>query len=484
MMKKYHLRLKESDWRALRGSLLQEDCMERQAFLEMGKHGGEDEIILHKIVPISDCDYAKQNAFFVMPKDEAVVNAYQLFINSGVCIQGHVHSHPFTEYAHLSSTDTTTFRKMASSLSGVLWASNIPGEFLCFQMVLGRNPEGFEGHLTDLKGEPLGELSDIITVGDKGINRLAKEKTAKVGSINPLDERLNRNVKWFGAKGQEIIADTHLAICGLGGVGAIVAAAARGLGFREITLVDPDKVEPSNLNRLVGARLDDVGAFKVEVAGRMIQDVMPETCVNALPVGIEDPRAQDAILRSDVIVSAVDGLGPRAELQILAARFLRPLLDLGSGILVDGSGAIKRMGSQIIVYIPGMPCLRCQGIDLFAPSYGIAAEIREKTGYVVGGGIEDSFTPTSVVTINQVVGGWATDLLIRYLVGLGPIPHYVQIDQWKGKVSELQFEKNPACPICGEDGIEGKGKDYTPPLHSPMAEIENASDQQLSIPVG
>jgi len=196
--------------------------------------------------------------------------------------------------------------------------------------------------------------------------------------------------------------------------------------------------------------------------------------------GVEDPRALDKMKEADLIISAVDGMGPRAELQVLSARFLKPLFDLGSGILVDKDKKVSRMGSQIIVYVPGGPCLACQGLDLFNATQGLAGEVRRKTGYVKG----TDLTPTSVATINSVVAGWAVNHVVRYLTGLGPIPLYTRIDQWTGTVDQLSFVKKESCPICGKQGIEGKGDNRVefliPPNPDSVFNIESVSREVIA----
>jgi|TARA_Y100000031_G_scaffold22696_1_gene23815 molybdopterin/thiamine biosynthesis adenylyltransferase len=467
-MKEIRLTIKEGDWRSLRRHLLQKDGLERQAFLELGhsETSKRIELFAHRVRAIIDNDYLLQKTCYVKPKERVVVEAYSSFMHSGVPVHGHVHSHPFCSRAAFSPVDRKTLRDMVHGLSDLVKTTGLGEDSICFQMVTGKNPDGFQGLLVDLKGKKLGDLGCVRVIGSKGFNfyQLKREQKATWSS---LDERFDRNVRWLRDEGQGRLSKTHLAICGLGGVGAMVVANIRGLGFKEVTLVDPDRVEPSNLNRLAGAGREDIESFKVDIFKREIRRVSPETEVHAVSTGVETPVAQSFLKGSDLIVSAVDGMGPRAELQVLSARLLKPLFDTGSGILVDKEGSIRRMGSQIIVYVPGGPCLACQGLDLFRPVQGLAGEIRRRTGYVMG----TDLTPTSVATINSVVAGWVVNHVIRYLTGLGPIPYFTRIDQWAGKVDQLAFVKKKSCPICGKEGIEGKGDDRVELLSPPDPKI-------------
>lgn len=454
-MKPVILTIKEADWESLRRHLFQADGLERQAFMELGLAAREKcfELLLHRLRPVRDQEYLKQTRYCVRPQAEAVVAAYDSFAQAGVPVHGHVHSHPFCSQAFFSPRDKMDFQEMGRGLKDLTRVLGWEEEAYCFQMVMGRHAAGFRGFLATAAGENLGELTQIRVIGHQGI-RLYNLAAQTPAPFSEEDPRLERNLRWLGEEAQQRLRRTPLAICGLGGVGALVVANVRGLGLGEITLIDPDRVEMSNLNRLVGAGQEDLESYKVDVMRREIRRVRPETQVQALPCGVEDPRAHARLREADVILGALDGMGPRATLQILAARYLKPLFDLGSGILVDSDGKVHKMGSQIIVYILGGPCLACQGMDIFRPDSGLAGDLRKKTGYVAGTGL----TPTSVVTINSVLAGWAVHLLIRYLTGVGgAFPRYTQVDQWAGTVKQLNFDRKPSCPICGQDGIEGKG---------------------------
>jgi hypothetical protein len=182
------------------------------------------------------------------------------------------------------------------------------------------------------------------------------------------------------------------------------------------------------------------------------------------------------VIDGDIIVNALDDDGARMEAQILAARYLKPLLDLGAGIHLDAARAVRTMGGQVIFYVPGGPCLLCQGLD---PSGIVSEEIRgvhRAVGYVQG----TNETPASVVTINAVIAGIGMDILTRYLTGFAPAQAYLQYDFLKHASRELRFRKRPDCPICGETGIEGKGDEIEEGI--PSGQIDNAIPTNRSDP--
>jgi len=82
---------------------------------------------------------------------------------------------------------------------------------------------------------------------------------------------------FLGTRAEDILANTRATIVGLGGGGSHIAQQLAHIGVGEIRLLDPDKIEASNLNRLVGATDLDVKNKrpKVEIAKRMIAGVRP-----------------------------------------------------------------------------------------------------------------------------------------------------------------------------------------------------------------
>ena len=86
----------------------------------------------------------------------------------------------------------------------------------------------------------------------------------------------------LGAAAMDFLASCHVAVFGLGGVGGhAVMALARG-GVGELTLVDKDIVEASNLNRQAAAGVSTLGQQKATVMARKALDVAPWALVHPL----------------------------------------------------------------------------------------------------------------------------------------------------------------------------------------------------------
>ena len=92
----------------------------------------------------------------------------------------------------------------------------------------------------------------------------------------------DRQVRAFGPEGQQRLARLRVAIIGLGGTGSIAAQQLVHLGIHRFLLVDPDVVEETNLNRVVGATRSDVGRTKVAVAARYLQSFVETASIKSI----------------------------------------------------------------------------------------------------------------------------------------------------------------------------------------------------------
>jgi hypothetical protein len=77
----------------------------------------------------------------------------------------------------------------------------------------------------------------------------------------------------LGPAGQEVLGDLHVAIVGLGGTGSVAFLQLAHLGVRRITVIDGDRIGRSNVSRILGAGVRDVGCWKVDVAARYAENL-------------------------------------------------------------------------------------------------------------------------------------------------------------------------------------------------------------------
>ncbi len=95
--------------------------------------------------------------------------------------------------------------------------------------------------------------------------------------VQESKERWNsRTELLIGREGVELLADRHVAVFGLGGVGSYAAEALARAGVGRMTLVDFDRVTVSNINRQIEATWDNVGRLKTETMAERIYQINPE----------------------------------------------------------------------------------------------------------------------------------------------------------------------------------------------------------------
>jgi molybdopterin-synthase adenylyltransferase len=187
--------------------------------------------------------------------------------------------------------------------------------------------------------------------------------------------RLDRQ-SFLGASSDRDLSGLRVGIVGLGGGGSHVAQQLAHVGVGKYVLVDPDVIEDSNLNQLVGATAHDVTAAvtKVDIAERLILNVHPAADVQTQCAQWQENL--DLLKTCDVIVGGVDSVRAKDELERFCRRFLIPYIDIGMDVhKVDDHFLIA---GQVVLSSPGCPCLRCMGIvreadlEAEARNYGAA----------------------------------------------------------------------------------------------------------------
>jgi molybdopterin/thiamine biosynthesis adenylyltransferase len=196
---------------------------------------------------------------------------------------------------------------------------------------------------------------------------------AEVGIVM---KRLDRQ-SFLGGDSDDVLGAAIAGLVGLGGGGSHHAQQLAHVGVGGFVLVDPDTIDLSNTNRMVGGTLADVEADlpKVEIAARVIRGVQPDARIKALK---SDWRlVLDDLKDCDVLLGAVDSFRDRDQLERFARRFLIPYVDIGMDVLPLPDQQFLISG-QVILSMPGGPCLRCcnfitdERLEREAERYGAA----------------------------------------------------------------------------------------------------------------
>lgn len=276
----------------------------------------------------------------------------------------------------------------------------------------------------------------------------------------PVD-RNERQILFLGAEGQKKIKMVQVGIVGLGGLGSQLAQGLAYLGIERFVLIDDDKVSITNLNRLIGASLEDAqrSELKTSVADRMIHTTNPGALVQAISKNLRSRESLDALLSADVIFGCVDHDGPRLILMELSASYNKTYIDLATEIIKDDdNGKINDFGGRVITSRPGEFCLCCSSqIDMERAKQELenksAQEVRKVHGYGLG---EEEPAP-AVVSLNGVITNLAITEFLFMVTGIREPFKHITYYGLRGKVNTREDKRRDDCYICGYlAGTRGK----------------------------
>ena len=239
-----------------------------------------------------------------------------------------------------------------------------------------------------------------------------------------MENRYNRQ-SFLGEDSEHIFATVRVGVLGLGGGGSHVIQQLAHFGIKNFIICDPDKVEDTNLNRLVGGMLVDVenAIPKVKIAQRIIESLHADAQVVPLHARWQDHA--ESLKICDVIIGCVDSFLGRSEIEVFSRRYLIPYIDMGMDVFQVGDDP-PRMAGQIILSMPGGPCMRCLG---FITDENLAAE---GTRYGDAGG------RPQVVWANGVLASAAVGVVVDLLTDWTKSLRRVVFLSYDGNVSELK----------------------------------------------
>jgi molybdopterin/thiamine biosynthesis adenylyltransferase len=447
------IRITARHWEQLRAHLLS-DGREHAALLACGlaSRNGRPVFLVRAVIELTDEDMldAGELHLSIAPQSLArhIKAARRASATLILC-----HSHPFPGRIAASPIDLST----EVDLCGRVLPSRLGGA-PCAALVVG--PDGLDGRMWRRGAAAalsyvtvVGDHVEHMSIGSHGVVRRSAD--GELGSGLEDLSTARQELLW-GADGQRILRGAHVAVVGCGGTGSHVVSQLTHLRVGALTLVDPDIVEQSNLSRLVGAGLDDLGQAKVDVLARHAKSINRSIDVTTAAVSVLDLEPQ-VLVDADVIVCATDGHGSRALLTELAQQYLVPVVDLG--VEVDPNAAVFRAGGGVRVLRPGRGCLHCA--QTLSP-----ALVREEylddeqrtveieRGYIRGAHVPDP----SVIALNGVVASMAVLEVCQLLVGmLGCARDRVLYRAESRRVTTVAIRSDDACFVCGAGGLLGVG---------------------------
>lgn len=311
-------------------------------------------------------------------------------------------------------------------------------------LVFGR--EAFQGRLLS----PSGNLHPIasITIVEPGLPRITGTGASETDGKDALDQVHHRQILALGEEGQRKLQRLKVGVVGVGGIGSHVVQQMAHLGVRGFVLVDNDRLEETNLSRVVGSYRSDLRELpaKVSVMEKMISLIAPGASVQAIASPVESQEALEALKDVDVIVCGTDNLASRGILNAFAYQYMVPLIDTGFEVEVDDRGTIRNVTGRVAVLMPDSPCLRCQ--EIVTPE-NVQAELHEaeQRGYVRG----EQVPSPSVISFNGVVASLAVNELLHLVTrfaGDRKPSQWLAYNGLKEWLREVVTASGKRCPTC------------------------------------
>ncbi len=452
-------------WSHLRSHLLsindkrgRRDDNEQLAFILAAPNVSDSRIRLvgHELLHAQPKDLDRQSPSGIVPNGQFVATALTRCRQEGWSLI-EVHSHPF------DSGPRTTF-------SGIDWsndrmkmprlASMLPEPFYHATMVVGR--ESLDAHYYQRLTRKILPMRRVTIVGsisdDSPVLRYLPTSSCASEPVRSQEVRHSRQLPLLGAGTQEALSKARVAVVGVGGLGSFVALELAYLGVGHLTLIDPDRIEQSNLNRLIGAGPDDVGRYKVDVFREFVERVAPKVAVTTVAAPLLDNEALNHAKAADLLLGCVDGHGARLSLNHLSVRYLIPLIDAGTGARLGTDDLAARLGGQVQVVAPGVGCLECRGfIHPQRAAYDLAPPEVQEYERDHGYGTEEA--APSVIFLNGVVASIQVAETVRIL-GVTPgqeyiTPKLVVYDAQAQRTFPAAVRHSPECATCGSHGVVG-----------------------------
>ena len=229
----------------------------------------------------------------------------------------------------------------------------------------------------------------------------------------------------WGVDGQEQVSQSQALVVGAGGLGSPAALYLASAGVGQITLIDHDVVDVTNLQRQIAHTQDRVGQLKVESLKKAIEQINPEVQVQCIAQRADSVLLNHRVALADVVLDCTDNFETRHAINLACVQHNKPLV----------SGSALRMDGQVAVYDirqSQAPCYAC----VFPPTQQFE-ETRCATMGVLAPlvGIIGSLQATEALKILSGMGASLTGQLILF---------NAQFMEWQ----TLQTHRHVQCPVC------------------------------------
>jgi len=309
---------------------------------------------------------------------------------------------------------------------------------------------------------------DFLTVIGPTVTTLYPSATARP---NRVARAYARQARLFGDIGQEILGSLKVGVIGAGGGGSLLSEWLSRLGIGHIVVVDYDRVDVTNLSRLIGATRRDALAFlaeaknpwtravaarfarrKVHVARRVARQANPRIRFDAVVGDILDEEVALRLKDVDFLFLATDSIQSRLVFNAMIHQYLIPGAQVGAKVTVDARDRKVLdvfVASRPVLPNPGGGCLECH--ELIPPGRLQEEALTEGERHAQRYVDDDSVVEPSVICLNVLSAAQVANDVMMMFTGL--YEDGVNLRHSLGFVTERRFEPvdprvDVHCPDC------------------------------------
>lgn len=459
---KYDLTLPPVIARALLKHLFPGDGDEHGAVIAAGvARSGERVRLLarHVFLAVDGVDYVPGKNGYRMLTAQFVRDQALFCRDEGLAYLA-VHNHGGRDAVEFSPTDMASHERGYPALSAITRGQVVGGLVLATNAVAGD---------LWLPGGGRAELERCRVLDASFAEWTPKPKRRPKGVLASYD----RQARLFGDRGQRILQEQTVGIIGLGGVGSLVAEYLGRLGVGALVLVDPDRLDVTNLSRVVGSTPGDTRKglrrrplLKVDIAARELLRGNPRAHVKAVPENVVDDEVARELSACDYLFLCADSMQSRLVFNAIVHQYEIPGVQIGAKVSVDQeTGEVRQVFSVVRPVLPGLNCLWCNG--LISPERlqeeALTEEERRAQRYVD----DPEVVAPSVITLNAVGAAHAVNDYLFRTVGLrtsAAHDDFTMFEPLTGSVRSLEPRADADCTECGSGASSRFGRGDAVPL--------------------
>jgi molybdopterin-synthase adenylyltransferase len=228
-----------------------------------------------------------------------------------------------------------------------------------------------------------------------------------------------------GIDGQRALLSAHLLVVGAGGLGCAAGLYLGSAGVGQLTVVDHDVVEATNLQRQIAHTLARIGQPKAASLSEAIAQINPDVTVHAVNQRADADLLCQLVATADVVLDCTDNFASRHAINRACFAASKPLV----------SGAAIRLDGQLSVYDPRLhtsPCYACV--------------------FPEASGVEEAHCATMGVfaPLVGIVGSMQAAEALKLASGMGStmVGRLLMLDGRRMEWTDIRLPRQRNCPVC------------------------------------